>query len=337
MTNGVYKQIGIKRRSEDGRSEYLWWDTPLEGAPIYVLDFLAPPTQPSSKDLSNELRTRYECTAGYTRDIYMPEHRDLDLRAAAEIERLRRELYYVEDAYPDVVMEAKRRRAEFEPCAARCEACLGDGTIEYGHPNAPEPDRVETCKECNGTGNAQCPKCVEACEMLGRAGIADGDLIDKVGDAIEAMERPSQPPPPEVAAAAARVANEIGLFDEEDPFKDDLRVLVAAVRASQPSEECQHHETVDLEDANARWCTECGAFHDGALWIHPRRLAQPPCAEPPYRVRSFWTPCRKYIANACVSVDDISIVDDNGKLWEPTGPEQDMTKRPTPTKEPEHG
>lgn len=60
--------------------------------------------------------------------------------------------------------------------------------------------------------------------------------------------------------------------------------------------------------------------------------AQPPCAEPPYRVRSFWTPCRKYIANACVSVDDISIVDDNGKLWEPTGPEQDMTKRPTPTK-----
>lgn len=33
--------------------------------------------------------------------------------------------------------------------------------------------------------------------MLGRAGIADGDLIDKVGDAIEAMERAAQPPVPE--------------------------------------------------------------------------------------------------------------------------------------------
>lgn len=44
--------------------------------------------QPSSKDLSNELRTRYECTAGCTRDIYIPKHRDLDLRAADEIERL---------------------------------------------------------------------------------------------------------------------------------------------------------------------------------------------------------------------------------------------------------
>jgi hypothetical protein len=85
-------------------------------------------------------------------------------------------------------------RTIHEPRPARCEACLGDGQIEYGHPNAPDPDRVETCKECNGTGNAQCPQCVEACEMLGRAGIADGDLIDKVGDAIEAMERAAQPP-----------------------------------------------------------------------------------------------------------------------------------------------
>ena len=76
----------------------------------------APQKSSSSSDLSNSLRTRYECTAGYTRDIYIQKHRDLDLRAADEIDRLQRELYYVEDAYPDVVMEAKRRRAEQPPC-----------------------------------------------------------------------------------------------------------------------------------------------------------------------------------------------------------------------------
>jgi hypothetical protein len=31
-----YVHIGIKRRAEDGRSEYLWWETPAEGAPIYT-------------------------------------------------------------------------------------------------------------------------------------------------------------------------------------------------------------------------------------------------------------------------------------------------------------
>jgi len=88
----------------------------------------------------------------------------------------------------DATIQLMDERIErLEARAVRCEACMGDGTIEYGHPNAPEPDRVETCRECNGTGNAQCPKCVEACEILGRAGIADGDLIDKVGDAIEAV------------------------------------------------------------------------------------------------------------------------------------------------------
>jgi hypothetical protein len=35
-----------------------------------------------------------------------------------------------------------------------CPDCGGDGKIEYGHPNAPEPERVETCKSCNGTGDA---------------------------------------------------------------------------------------------------------------------------------------------------------------------------------------
>jgi hypothetical protein len=31
-----YKQIGIKHRAPDGRTEYLWWETPPEGAPVYV-------------------------------------------------------------------------------------------------------------------------------------------------------------------------------------------------------------------------------------------------------------------------------------------------------------
>jgi hypothetical protein len=44
----------------------------------------------------------------------------------------------------------------------------------------------------------------------------------------------SPPPSNEVIAAAARVANEIELHDDDDPFRDDLRLLVATVRASQP-------------------------------------------------------------------------------------------------------
>lgn len=42
--------------------------------------------------------------------------------------------------------------ASVETSASRCDACLGDGKIEYGHPNAPEPARVEQCKACDGTG-----------------------------------------------------------------------------------------------------------------------------------------------------------------------------------------
>lgn len=60
----------------------------------------------------------------------------------------------------------------------------------------------------------------------------------------------AQPPPTDqVAAAAARVANEIGLFDEEDPFKDDLRVLIAAVRASQPPKLCQRFRVLAITTA----------------------------------------------------------------------------------------
>ncbi len=38
-------------------------------------------------DLTNDLRTRYECTAGFTRNIYMPEQRDLDIQAADALDR----------------------------------------------------------------------------------------------------------------------------------------------------------------------------------------------------------------------------------------------------------
>lgn len=62
------------------------------------------------------------------------------------------------------------------------------------------------------------------------------------------------------------------------------------------------------------------------------RAAQPPPAEPPYRVRAFWSPTHEYIANVCVSVDAIAIVDDNGREWEAIGSETDVTQWPTATK-----
>lgn len=60
--------------------------------------------QPSSNDIVADLRARYKCTVGYTRDIYaaahfIAEHRDLDVRAADEIERLRRDLAHWKDCH----------------------------------------------------------------------------------------------------------------------------------------------------------------------------------------------------------------------------------------------
>jgi len=46
--------------------------------------------------------------------------------------------------------------------------------------------------------------------------------------------------------------------------------------------------------------------------------------EPPYRVQSFWSPCKRYIATACVSRENIALVDDDGRVWEATGPELAM-------------
>lgn len=62
-----------------------------------------------------------------------------------------------------------------------CERCHGEGFIEYGHNNNPEPDRTERCGECDGFGivplaedliehereRAACPKCGARVESIG--------------------------------------------------------------------------------------------------------------------------------------------------------------------------
>lgn len=47
--------------------------------------------------------------------------------------------------------------------------------------------------------------------------------------------------------------------------------------------------------------------------------------EPPYRIRSFWSPDKRHLVTACCSADDITVLDDNANIWEPTGPEADIT------------
>lgn len=68
-------------------------------------------------DLADDLRTRYECTAGFTRDIYMPEQRDLDLLAADELERLRAVRKTLGDANEEADAEIERLRAALEEIA----------------------------------------------------------------------------------------------------------------------------------------------------------------------------------------------------------------------------
>lgn len=44
------------------------------------------------------------------------------------------------------------------------------------------------------------------------------------------------------------------------------------------SKECSHRETNPIADTHASWCVECGAFHDGTQWIHPRNAVETECA-----------------------------------------------------------
>lgn len=41
------RQIGVKHKGHDGRTEFIWWDTPAEGSPIYAG---APLTKPAAKE-----------------------------------------------------------------------------------------------------------------------------------------------------------------------------------------------------------------------------------------------------------------------------------------------
>jgi hypothetical protein len=95
------------------------------------------------------------------------ENEDAIVVLADEIERLHRELIKIRDT-------------GYSPAELKhiVSAVLDGFDVSPAH----EPE------------TAPCPTCAEACEMLGRAGISDGDLIDKVGDAIETMERAAQPP-----------------------------------------------------------------------------------------------------------------------------------------------
>lgn len=58
-------------------------------------------------------------------------------------------------------------------------------------------------------------------------------------------------------------------------------------------------------------------------WATTRPSGEP--GEPPYRVRSFWSPCRKYLVTSYVSAGDIALMDDDSSIWEPTGQQQDVT------------
>jgi len=73
--------------------------------------------------------------------------------------------------------------------------------------------------------------------------------------------------------------------------------------------------------------SEAASFHK-TLARSPRIIRDEPSqpTEPPYRVRSFWSPERKHLITVCCSQDDLTVLDDNANTWEPTGPEQDMTK-----------
>lgn len=80
---------------------------------------------------------------------------------------------------------------------------------------------------------------------------------------------------------AAAVAPDFGGKPSKRWLTDEEYAALCTLLNNGPCAECQHLETVDLEDSNARWCTECGAFHDGTQWIYSRRLALQPSGGDP--------------------------------------------------------
>lgn len=59
---------------------------------------------------ADQLRQRHECTAGFTRDIFILEHRYLDLDAADEIEWLEKRIKELEAG--DCRFHCRSRRKE---------------------------------------------------------------------------------------------------------------------------------------------------------------------------------------------------------------------------------
>lgn len=87
---------------------------------------------------------------------------------------------------------------------------------------------------------------------------------------------------PEIMAAIDRVANEIELHDDDDPFREDLRTLVAAVRAGQPPNYLLARCVLPLEVAVAAAESEdCILDHDVFARLLDEVRAAVTKAEPP--------------------------------------------------------
>jgi hypothetical protein len=98
---------------------------------------------------------------------------------------LRRASHYLDwAAFHHVTAKSAQALLRAEALAAWPERHEADEALLERMRTPPEEDEQST----------QCAMCLEAHQLLTNAGIADGDLIDKVGDAIEAMERAAQPP-----------------------------------------------------------------------------------------------------------------------------------------------
>ena len=57
--------------------------------------------------------------------------------------------------------------------------------------------------------------------------------------------------------------------------------------------------------------------------IHPSGHREP---QQPYRARSFWSPDRKHLVTVISASGELSLVDDNGFIWEPSGLERELAE-----------
>lgn len=86
------------------------------------------------------------------------------------------------------------------------------------------------------------------------------------------------------------------------------------------------------QDAEARNLNTSQRHGTGAVPQGEEAQATQPLAapEPPYLVRAFWSPDRRYLVTVHVTAEGIiALQDDNGLEWEPSGPQQDVAARCT--------